>query len=75
MDRPPSLTAVVCATREQFRRWCIDNDRNPRDPSLQLVMRLDHARGCWFDNVIGVGERERGLIAATYPRLRPEPTA
>jgi hypothetical protein len=75
MAEPRTLTAVVCATHQQFRNWCIDNDRSPRDPSLRLVTELHHARGCQFDKVIGLGQREPGLIAATYTRLRPESTA
>lgn len=66
------LTAVVCATYQQFRDWCYDEDRNPRDRSLRCVTELHHARGCWFDRVIGLGERSPGLIAATRSRLRAE---
>jgi hypothetical protein len=66
------LTAVVCATYQQFRNWCIENDRDPRDPSLHLVTVLRHAHGFRFDKVVAVDQREPGLIAATRSRLRTE---
>jgi hypothetical protein len=65
------LTAVVCATYTQFRSWCIDNDRSPRDPSLRMVLEESHARGCWFDRVVEVDQREPGLFAIARTRLRP----
>jgi hypothetical protein len=63
------LTAVVCRTYQQFRAWCYDNNRNPRDPSLRLVMEEQHARGCWFDDVVLIDGRP-GLMEMTQTRIR-----
>ncbi len=51
MARSP-LTAVVCRTYTQYRNWCADNGRNPRDPTLRLVTEERHVRGYLFDDVI-----------------------
>jgi hypothetical protein len=72
MAEPRPLTAVVCATYREFIVWCIDNDRSPHDPSLKLVTDRDQIQGCYFDQVVGIGEREPGLIDAALSRLRPE---
>jgi hypothetical protein len=63
------LTAIVCRGHNQFRRWCIDNRRNPRDPSLRLVLEEHHARGCWFDDVILI-DGSPSLKAVAQSRLR-----
>ena len=68
---PQPLTAVVCRNHAQFRAWCYDNDRNPRDPSLQLVLEEQHARGRWFDDVILI-DGPTSLMAMAETRLRKE---
>lgn len=71
-DRARGRTAVVCASRQQFLAWCLDHDRDPRDPSLVLVTEERHVRGNWFDQVIEVGQGRPGLFADTRSRLRPD---
>jgi hypothetical protein len=63
------LTAVVCRNHGQFRDWCIDNGRNPRDPSLRPVLEEHHARGHVFDEVILI-DGPASLMAVAEARLR-----
>ena len=69
MAEQPQLTAIVCRSHRQFRNWCYDNDRNPRDPSLRLILEERHARGCWFDEVILIDGPD-SLMAAAESRVR-----
>jgi hypothetical protein len=68
-NQPQHVIAVVCRNYTQFRNWCYDNHRNPRDPSLRLVTEEHHVRGCWFDDVILVDGRQ-ALMAVAQTRLR-----
>lgn len=71
MTMSQHLTAVVCRNHQQFRAWCYDNDRDPRDPSLCPVTEEQHARGRWFDNVVLI-DGPSSLMEATQTRLRKE---
>lgn len=63
------LTAVVCARYSQFEDWCRENGRNPRDPSLKMVMEIHHVQGCEFDSVVDLGGRP-GIAACAESRVR-----
>lgn len=74
MAEPPRLTAVVCGFYQQFINWCHDNGRNPRDPSLRLVLPGgEHkVQGYLFDDMVVVGEPPWHLRNAARARLRSE---
>lgn len=46
-------TVVLAGSYQQFRAWCLDNDRNPRDPSLIYASGMHRIRGLRdFDYVV-----------------------
>ena len=72
MTPPQNLTGIVVDTYEQFRRWCYDNNRNPRDPSLRMIQDVRHAQGYWFDQIIELGGNSY-LLSLAKSRHRPAP--
>lgn len=74
MTEPPSRTAVVCENYQQFRNWCRENDRDPRDPSLRFLAPglEDKVQGYIFDDVIEIGRPPGRLLLAARLRLRSE---
>jgi hypothetical protein len=67
------VTAVVCRGLTQFRDWCRDKGRDPRDPTLRMVTDERHVRGYVFADVIAVGgpwhlrEAARCRVSPTRP--------
>jgi hypothetical protein len=65
------MTAVIADNYRQFADWCQDQQLNPRDPALCLVVHVEHARGRRFDRVVTLSSRSPDLLAAVLARQRP----
>jgi len=64
-------TVIVAGDHWQFRAWCHDNQRDPRDPDLIEISSLHHidrVRGCYIADYVTTGRW--GHLANLLPTIQ-----